>query len=794
MAAISSAASGNWNATGTWTGGVVPGDGDTVSIGAHTVTVTAPVTVGNDSATYAITLTGSGATVHAVADMTIKGAGVRMNNNNSKFLVDTVGSAVTITLASGTVGSIIWAPGGFTGRLVRFVGTATERVTIRGTRTGAAVSQLSDASSSTAQSPVWYMRYVTVDALGGASASVAFANLKQVDWEDCLIKSCGRCVIGTTAASLDYLFKINRCDWREPVGDAWITYNNSSDIATQTRTFTNCTVAGSVSRTGYLQAPDVTVTNFVSANCALYTYQNNNDGKRQRWSKVAFLANSGYSDELMYTPPGADNRYDEIVLSRYYATSQNVHTLRDNTGAALGIAANRFTNSFVDLWNNGNGITSDTILNNGDWIIDSNICIGQFGNLFDGFHGSAGAVTARHNTCINANGSGLTSANQGAMVIAEAYASATKATAIQSNLFVDCLQGVCQGSNVGYTNWQWVPQSNFTLDYNAAYNMLDNRNFNTADGLTNTYLYGPTPTTRTLAASVATSGTNATTLVIATGNFITAGVSVGDVVYKGTGLTIVGAIVTAVNSQTSLTLGRCLTTIGATGISGLTSGDSITIGLNYWADGGTYGDNGKGQHDVFANPNFVDGTRSTSSWDASLGGAGTAANVIEKMIAMNGWDAAGAATTFDANYTIDNLLAYIRAGYTPTNTALKATAHDGGDIGAVAVYNALPVVSAGSDASVAINALPTTLTATATDTDALTYAWTKVSGPGTVTFGTASTLSTTVDFSATGVYVLRFTATDTGAQAVADDVTITVTAASSPSRKRAMRVSLGLGL
>ncbi|MCC5843171.1 MAG: hypothetical protein JJU05_02850 [Verrucomicrobia bacterium] len=69
----------------------------------------------------------------------------------------------------------------------------------------------------------------------------------------------------------------------------------------------------------------------------------------------------------------------------------------------------------------------------------------------------------------------------------------------------------------------------------------------------------------------------------------------------------------------------------------------------------------------------------------------------------------------------------------------------------------------------------TTLNGTATDADGdpLTTTWTKVSGPGEVTFADASAVRTTAAFSEPGTYVLRLTADDTLATGI-DEVTITV--------------------
>ncbi|HMU32784.1 MAG TPA: peptidoglycan DD-metalloendopeptidase family protein [Pyrinomonadaceae bacterium] len=96
----------------------------------------------------------------------------------------------------------------------------------------------------------------------------------------------------------------------------------------------------------------------------------------------------------------------------------------------------------------------------------------------------------------------------------------------------------------------------------------------------------------------------------------------------------------------------------------------------------------------------------------------------------------------------------------------------------VPLPNQAPLVNAGSDKAIM---LPGSASLSGAVTDdglpnppaAVSTAWTKVSGPGTVTFGNANALSTTADFSAAGTYVLRLTGDD-GALSASDDLTVTV--------------------
>src|SRR5205814_2131939 len=91
--------------------------------------------------------------------------------------------------------------------------------------------------------------------------------------------------------------------------------------------------------------------------------------------------------------------------------------------------------------------------------------------------------------------------------------------------------------------------------------------------------------------------------------------------------------------------------------------------------------------------------------------------------------------------------------------------------------NQAPVVNAGPDQIVATHS--TGLSGSATDDGlpnppgALTYLWSKVSGPGSVTFGNAQTANTTATFSAGGTYTLKLSASDSALTGT-DTIVLTV--------------------
>jgi len=94
-----------------------------------------------------------------------------------------------------------------------------------------------------------------------------------------------------------------------------------------------------------------------------------------------------------------------------------------------------------------------------------------------------------------------------------------------------------------------------------------------------------------------------------------------------------------------------------------------------------------------------------------------------------------------------------------------------------AVVNMPPCAEAGPDLTLAPNATSTTLQGKVGDDgepvgSQVTFAWSKVSGPGPVSFDTPASLNTVARFGLPGVYVVRLTADDSQLQ-TSDEVTIT---------------------
>jgi hypothetical protein len=115
-----------------------------------------------------------------------------------------------------------------------------------------------------------------------------------------------------------------------------------------------------------------------------------------------------------------------------------------------------------------------------------------------------------------------------------------------------------------------------------------------------------------------------------------------------------------------------------------------------------------------------------------------------------------------------------------------------------AAANQPPLVDAGSDQAITLPINSLQLNGTATDdglpTHTLTISWSKVSGPGTVTFSPPNAAVTTATFSQAGPYVLRLTANDSALSA-SDDVNVAVNVAANrtPVANAGPDQSLGRG-
>jgi hypothetical protein len=83
-----------------------------------------------------------------------------------------------------------------------------------------------------------------------------------------------------------------------------------------------------------------------------------------------------------------------------------------------------------------------------------------------------------------------------------------------------------------------------------------------------------------------------------------------------------------------------------------------------------------------------------------------------------------------------------------------------------------PVVNVGADRSTNA-AISLTPTVTESGSGIATYSWSRVSGPGTVTFGSSASKDSTMAFASDGAYILRLTVADNAGNSAFDDIAVT---------------------
>jgi hypothetical protein len=127
MPLITSAASGPWSSTSTWTGGVIPGNGDQADVNGHAVTVSDARTIGRSGVAGTIdvrvmgggTLTvQNGGTLRCRGDLSVNGGVYRVEGGGTHLFDSTTAAAPTTT-----VREIRWDSDGAATR-VEFVGTS----------------------------------------------------------------------------------------------------------------------------------------------------------------------------------------------------------------------------------------------------------------------------------------------------------------------------------------------------------------------------------------------------------------------------------------------------------------------------------------------------------------------------------------------------------------------------------------------------------------------------------------------------------------------------------------------
>ncbi len=560
MAAIASGSAGNWSATGTWTGGVVPGDGDTVTIG-HAVTVDINTTVGHSpgaaDATAAILTNGSGSlTVAAGITLVVRGD-IKLNNDDMTLNAGSVLEFDASAAASPSTARYVLQIGTAHSQSARLLinGLAGDRAIIR-SNSGGANGRITDGGfikGGAVQGS--YAKLLRIGDVSNNAISFYVGNTAQtfsISYFE--FDNCGR-VQNSVAAHGASVITFSHCTWKNSPAVAENLYVSGSAITTGSRTIEYCVLDKALS---CITPADMIIRNNVLL-LSLGTF-------------TTYAAWSDFRSNLLYGDLNnalAGDSTDCVALS---SDASNPHYLFPPSTR----------NAVFDGW----------VFECGTNAADGDIIMGV---------SPASVMSYTVRNCIK-----LPNANSGS-----------------SGAFL---------SLIGNANQRW------TIEHNTYHlgGVVDSSGVRHGEG--------------------ETGGAHAGVLISVQSNLVWDSTARG---YKVTASSLPG-------TTDALVLG------------------DYNGGHNFAAGSAGKGYNTTtttppGDHDVEADPEFVDNTRCFRTWDAFLGGPGTNANALAEMSKMN--DDSG----YNSAYNIAAYIAWIREGFTPQNAAFQGTAHDGGDIGAVPV-------------------------------------------------------------------------------------------------------------
>lgn len=598
MAYITSAQSGPWSSTSTWTGGVVPGDGHFVLIqSTHQVTLDQNIgTAGNGIKRIAIN--GSNNTCGLYCSSPAAAYTVIFGSTGT----DPIGTGTTAAPAEDATMHGFWVPRG----TLSLVGTLANPITI---------------TTGDDTNPI-YIRHNWTDGTSGSIVQFGGLTLQYCD-----IRHLGKNAAGYEGIYWDFRSSGTASVTNCKISDYWIAFQSSSAPSSAPVITSNWFTGRKGTHTIYFAQQFASNINA--------TIEDNTETSPTVSGNMAYW---------LYEPAGTGAF--SVKRNFVYSSSSSIR---------------------VVLCRGHGGSTSGT------WNIDGNACLNT--------PTTTGTVTAGAVAVLNRAKAGSTfagnvceypfamlDANNGldstmGIAVSDSFCRAGRDGAASQgagailrkgvNSVANCICAVdtdSSGTVSGVVAW-------FDYKNNASYSVTTVYNHVTV------YSPGVTGTLGILASEAALSATN-------------------DQI-RNCLLTTVGYGIQLGNSATTFAVDyagvgvhhNC--THGSTVSDYSYQGGATALQTNGWSNGTNAHPNAV-YADITSDPQFLDASRTVATWDASLGGAGTRANVATELAKRSGFGG-----TYNTDYTIANLKTYLFTGFRPTNSAFLASGSDGTAIGAV---------------------------------------------------------------------------------------------------------------